>query len=60
MDKNQGKLSLEQTHELINPTRQGIAQMLKDGFVVAPCSNPDCENLFASDTYCSICLEENA
>jgi hypothetical protein len=31
--------------------------MLQNGFVLAPCANPECENLFASDTYCSICSE---
>ena len=35
-----------------------VVEMLKEGFVVAPCANPDCENLFASDAYCSTCDRE--
>jgi hypothetical protein len=38
--------------------KQHIVQMLAEGFVVFPCANPECEQLFASDTYCAGC-EEN-
>lgn len=35
-----------------------VVQMLAEGFALAPCANPDCENLFASDTYCVTCEQE--
>ena len=35
--------------------KQEIVKMLAKGFVLAPCANPECENLFASDTYCVGC-----
>ena len=40
--------------------KQYIVSMLKDGFVLAPCAEETCENLFASDTYCVGCEKENA
>jgi hypothetical protein len=39
--------------------KQHIAQMLKEGFTLAPCANEACENLFASDVYCVACEEDN-
>lgn len=36
-------------------TKHYVVEMLSQGFVVAPCANPECEQLFASDTYCSNC-----
>jgi hypothetical protein len=35
--------------------KQYITEMIKEGFVLAPCANPECENLFASDVYCVSC-----
>jgi hypothetical protein len=32
-----------------------ITEMIAEGFVLAPCANHECENLFASDTYCANC-----
>lgn len=34
-----------------------IVEMLSYGFVLAPCANPDCEQLFSSGTFCSYCSE---
>jgi hypothetical protein len=39
-------------------TKQYITEMIAEGFVLAPCANPECENLFASDTYCASCETE--
>lgn len=35
-----------------------IMKMLDEGFVISPCNNPDCENLFASDVYCVVCDDD--
>lgn len=35
-----------------------ILKMLDEGFVLSPCNNPDCENLFASDVLCVVCEDE--
>lgn len=41
--------------------KQYVVQMLNEGFVLAPCSNEDCDNLFASNVYCVDCslVKEN-
>jgi hypothetical protein len=37
--------------------KQEIVKMLSEGYVLAPCANTECENLFASGTYCVGCDE---
>jgi hypothetical protein len=37
--------------------KQYITGMIAEGFVLAPCANPECDNLFASDTYCANCTD---
>lgn len=32
-----------------------ITEMLAEGFVIAPCSTPYCEQLFSSGLFCSDC-----
>jgi len=36
-------------------TKHQIVEMLKNGFVIAPCKNQECEQLFSSDDYCVDC-----
>jgi hypothetical protein len=36
-------------------SKKYVVEMLSKGFVLAPCANSDCEQLFASDTYCTMC-----
>ena len=38
-------------------TKHHIVKMLEDGFVIAPCENEECEQLFSSDKYCVDCEE---
>jgi|TARA_B110000879_G_scaffold156013_1_gene201533 hypothetical protein len=35
-----------------------VVEMLNQGFALAPCANPVCEQLFASDIFCTGCEEE--
>jgi len=35
-----------------------VVEMLSQGFALAPCANPACEQLFASDTFCTGCEAE--
>jgi hypothetical protein len=35
--------------------KREIVSLLAEGFVLAPCANPDCEQLFASDVLCAGC-----
>jgi hypothetical protein len=36
-------------------SKQYIVEMLREGFVIAPCANPECEQLFSSDEVCVAC-----
>ena len=38
-------------------TKQYVVTMLAEGFVLAPCANPECEQLFSSDLYCTMCAD---
>ena len=36
-------------------TKKFIVEMLAQGFTLAPCKNPHCEQLFSSGDFCSGC-----